>query len=85
VFAIQRLVLDRHLLQPFIMFLYFPSPCPHYKPLFNCSCSLSVQITAARHAIETDCGVTVATDVYSYCYILVVVDDPASRNGNTVS
>jgi len=44
-----------------------------------------VQITAACHAVKTDCGVGVAV-VGNTCYnILVVVDDPASKRGQTLS
>jgi hypothetical protein len=43
-----------------------------------------VQITAARHAIKTDCDVGVAAVGNTYCDILVVVVDPANP-GNTVS
>jgi len=40
-----------------------------------------VQITAARHAIETDCGVGVAAVGNTCCDILVVVGDPANKTG----
>jgi len=44
-----------------------------------------VQITAARHAIKTDCGVSVADVGSTCCDILVVVGDTANKSGNAVS
>jgi len=44
-----------------------------------------VQITAARHVIKTDCGVGVAAVGNSCRDVLVMVDDPASKSGITVS
>jgi len=44
-----------------------------------------VQITAARHAITTVCGVGVDTDGYTCSDILVMVGDPANNRDNTVS
>ena len=44
-----------------------------------------MQITTARHAVKTDCGIGVA-DVGNTCFhILVMVGDTSSKNGNTVS
>jgi len=44
-----------------------------------------VQITAARHAVKTDCGVGVAVVGDTYFRILVVAGDPTSKSGNAVS
>jgi len=44
-----------------------------------------VQITAAGHAMKTDCGVGVTAGGNTCCDILVMVGDLASRSGNTVS
>jgi hypothetical protein len=44
-----------------------------------------VQITAAYHAIKTDYGVGVPAVVNTYCDILVMVGDRASKSGNTMS
>jgi hypothetical protein len=49
------------------------------------SLSLSLQITAARHAIKTDRGVSVAAVSNTCSYILVMVGDRACNDGNTVS
>ena len=46
---------------------------------------LSVQITAARHDIKTDCGVGVAAVGNSCCDILDMTDVPASKSENTLS
>jgi len=52
---------------------------------FNYRFSLSVQITAYRHAIKTDRGVGVAA-VGNTCYdILVMVANPTNKCGSTVS
>jgi hypothetical protein len=51
--------------------------------LYSTAVSLSLQITATRHAIKTDIGV--AADVSSYCDILVMVGDPASNSASTLS
>jgi len=76
-----------------IISLFYTSPCPHNKQSnvqlqffsLSFSFSLSVQITAAGHAIETDCGVGVAAVGNSCRDILVMFDDPASKSDNTVS
>ena len=60
-------------------------PCPHNKQSNVQLQFLSVQITAARHAIKTDCGVGVAAGGYTCCDILVIVADPAIKSSNTVS
>jgi len=69
-------------------FSYF-YPCPqnkhnsiHYQspPL-----SLSLQITTALHAIQTDCGVGVAVVGNTCCDITVMVGDPASKIDNNMS
>jgi len=44
-----------------------------------------VQITEAHHAIKIDCGVGVAAVGNTGCDILVMVGDPASKSGQTVS
>jgi hypothetical protein len=44
-----------------------------------------VQITAARHAIKTDCGVGVAADGNTRCDILDLVGYPANKNGINMS
>ena len=46
---------------------------------------LSVQITAARHVFKTGCGVGVAAVGNTCSDILVVVGDPTSKSGQTVS
>ena len=46
---------------------------------------ISTQITTARHAIQTVCGVGVAVGSNTRCGTLVMVGDPASKNGQTVS
>jgi hypothetical protein len=43
-----------------------------------------VQITAARHAVKIDCGVSVADVGNTCCVILVMVGDRARKSGNTV-
>ena len=44
-----------------------------------------MQITTVRHVIQTDCGVGVAV-VGNTCWdVLVMVDNPDSKVGNTVS
>ena len=64
----------------------YPSPSPHNKhsnvqiPFL----SLPVQVTGARHAIKTDCGVGVAAVGNTCYYILVMVGDPTNKCGNTV-
>jgi hypothetical protein len=45
---------------------------------------LSVQITAARHAIKTDCRVGVGAVGNTCCDFLLMVGDPASKSDNTV-
>ena len=60
-------------------------PCPHNKHSIVQLQFLSVQITAARHAIKTDCGVGVSAGGYTYCDILVIVADPANNSNNTLS
>jgi hypothetical protein len=52
---------------------------------FSISSSLSLQITASRHAIKSNGGVGVAAVGISFSDILVMVGDPASKSGNTVS
>ena len=44
-----------------------------------------VQITAARHAIQTDCGDGDAAVGSICCDILIMAGDTASKSGNTVS
>jgi hypothetical protein len=44
-----------------------------------------VNITAARHAIKTGCAIGVAAGSNTCCAFLVMVGDPANKNGNTVS
>jgi len=44
-----------------------------------------VQITAARHAIKTGCGVGVAAGGNACYDILVMADDPANKCDDTVS
>ena len=66
-------------------------PCiilPHVlttKQIHSAAVPLSAQITAAQHAIKTDCGVGVAAVGNTCCDILVMVGDPASEIGNTLS
>jgi len=67
------------------------SPCCPSQTLktntvtFNINFSLSVQITAARHATKTDCGVGITTINISCCDILVMVGDTACKSGKTLS
>jgi len=67
------------------MSLYYPSPRPHNKHSNVQLQFLSLKVTAARHAIKTNCGVGVAAVGYSCCDILVMVGDPANKIGSTVS
>ena len=60
-------------------------PCPHNKHSTVQLQFLSVQITAARHAIKTGCGVGVAAVGYTCCDVLVMVADPAIKISNTLS
>ena len=67
----------------FIMSLYYPSPCPHNKHNNVQLHFLSVQITAARHAVKTDCAVGVTAVGYTVCDILAIVDDPVSKSDDS--
>jgi len=49
------------------------------------SIPFAVQITAARRAIKTDCGVGVAAVGITWSCILVMVGDRAGKSGNTLS
>ncbi len=60
-------------------------PGPHNKHSNIQYQFLSVQITAARHAIKTDCGVGVTAFCNTCCDILVMVGDPACKSGSPVS
>jgi len=70
---------------PFIMSLYYPPPCPHNKHSNVQLHFLSVQITAARHAIKTDRAVGVTAVGYTGCDIVAIVDDPVSKSDSIVS
>ena len=85
VLIMKLLVQDNNLMLTFIMSLYFPPPCPHNNHSNAQLHFLSVQITAARHAVKTDCGVGVTAVGYTGCDILAIVDDPVSKSDSTVS
>ena len=77
---------DHNLLQPSTMSPYCPLQTLTTNTItFSNVSSLSLQITATRHAIKTDCGVGVTAVGYTCCCILVMVGDPACKSGNTVS
>ena len=65
--------------------LLYPSPYPHNKHSNVQLHFLSVQITAARHDIKTDCAVGVTAVGYTGCDILAIVDDPVIKSDSTVS
>jgi hypothetical protein len=44
-----------------------------------------VQITAARHVINTDCGVGVAAVGNTFFHILVMFGDPTRKSSQLVS
>ena len=67
------------------MSLHCPPPGPHNKHSNIQFQFLCVQITAARHAIKTDCDVGVTAVGNTCSDILVMVGDPAFKSGSTMS
>jgi len=80
--------IQNNIKQPFVMSLHcLPQPLTTNTVTQQNSVSvpLSLQITATRHAIKTDCGDDVTAVGYTCCCILVMVGDRACKNGNVVS